>query len=232
MALILCMETATERCSIAVANDGKILGQTQSLHEFDHSAQLTLLIESCLQQSQCKLSDLDAIAISIGPGSYTSLRVGLSTAKGLCYGLDMPLLPIDSLSIIAAGSIQEQVYTSETLYVPMIDARRMEVYMAVYAASGEVLEKPNALILNQESFSSYFDRGISLVFAGNGAPKFSSITSSPFAHFSPVGSHAVYMPELAEKAWQQQAFADVAYIEPFYLKPPNITVPKKMTLGT
>lgn len=232
MALLLCMETATERCSIVLANDGKILGNTYSTGDFDHSAQLTLLIEACLQQSQCKLSDLDAIAVSIGPGSYTSLRVGLSTAKGLCYGLNVPLMPIDSLSIIAAGMIQEQLYTSETLYIPMIDARRMEVYAAVYAASGEVLEKPSAIILSAESFKDYFDRGISLVFAGNGAPKFSPVVSSSFAHFSQVRSNATHMPDLAEKAFQQKAFADVAYVEPFYLKPPNITVPKKISLGT
>ncbi len=232
MALILCMETATERCSIVVTNDGKILGQATSSSDFEHSAQLTLLVNAALQQSQCQLADLDAIAISIGPGSYTSLRSGLSTAKGLCYGLDVPLLSIDSLSIIAAGSIQEQKYATDSLYVPMIDARRMEVYTAVYAASGEVLEKSSAMILTSESFSDYFDRGVPLVFAGNGAPKFSPITSSAFAHFSPVRSSAIYMTTLAEKAFQQKAFADVAYLEPHYLKPPNITVPKKMQLGS
>ncbi len=232
MALILCMETATERCSIVVANDGKILGQATSSGDFEHSAQMTLLVEAALRQSQHKLGDLDAIAISIGPGSYTSLRSGLSTAKGLCYGLDLPLLSIDSLSIIAAGSIQEQDYPEGSLYVPMIDARRMEVYTAVYSASGEVLEKSSAMILTNESFSDYFDRGVPLVFAGNGAPKFSPITSSSFAYFSPVRSNAIYMPTLAEKGFQQKAFANVAYLEPYYLKPPNITVPKKIHLGS
>lgn len=231
MALILCMETATERCSIAVAKDGIALAETHSSADFDHSAQLTLLIEACLSQCKYKLSDLDAIAVSIGPGSYTSLRVGLSTAKGLCYGLDLPLLPIDSLSIIAAGAIQEQQRTAETLYVPMIDARRMEVYSAVYHASGEVLEKPKALILTADAFSDYLNQGFAMVFAGNGAPKFSPLLTSALAHFSAVGSEAVHMSLLAEKLFQQQAFADIAYLEPFYLKPPNITIPKKMNLG-
>lgn len=232
MALILCVETSTERCSVVVADKGKIVGQTTSSGDFEHSSQLTLLVNSALQQSPCKLIDLDAIAISIGPGSYTSLRSGLSTAKGLCYGLNVPLLSIDSLSIIAAGSIQEQVYPTGSLYVPMIDARRMEVYAAVYSESGEVLEKSSAMILTNDSFRDYFDRGVPLVFAGNGAHKFSAITSSPLAQFSLVHSSAVYMPALAEKAFQQKEFADLAYSEPHYLKPPNITAPKKMHLGS
>ncbi|AEE49876.1 universal protein YeaZ [Haliscomenobacter hydrossis DSM 1100] len=227
MALVLCMETATERCSIVVASEGNIIEKVYSSGDFDHTAQLTLLIEKCLRLGNLQLSDLDAIAISIGPGSYTSLRAGLSTAKGLAYGLDLPLLPIDSLSIIAAGAIQEHSPSKATLYVPMIDARRMEVYTAIYSPTGETLEMANAAILTPDSFCTYFEQEISLVFAGNGAPKFSLIASSPFAIFSSVRSDATYMPALAEKAYQQKAFADVAYIEPFYLKPPNITVPKK-----
>jgi tRNA threonylcarbamoyladenosine biosynthesis protein TsaB len=228
MALILCMETATERCSIVVANNGEILGKESSSSDFDHTAQLTLLVDKCLKQSNLHLSEVDAIAVSIGPGSYTSLRTGLSTAKGMCYGLNLPLLTIDSLSIIAAGAIQEQAESEEsTLYVPMIDARRMEVYTALFSSTGETLEAPHAAILTADSYRAYFEKGITLIFAGNGAPKFSSLASSPLALFSSVQSNAAYMPALAEIAFQQKAFAELAYVEPFYLKPPNITVPKK-----
>lgn len=229
MALILCMETATERCSIVVANNGKMLGKESSSSDFDHTAQLTLLVDKCLRQSNLHLSEVDAIAVSIGPGSYTSLRTGLSTAKGMCYGLNLPLLTIDSLSIIATGAIQEQAeYGESTLYVPMIDARRMEVYTALFSSTGETLEAPHATILTADSYRAYFEKEITLVFAGNGAPKFSPLISSPFAVFRSVHSDAAYMPALAEIAYQQKAFVDVAYVEPFYLKPPNITVSKKL----
>jgi tRNA threonylcarbamoyladenosine biosynthesis protein TsaB len=230
MALILCMETASEQCSIVVANEGKIIGQASSSGTFDHTAQLTLLMEACLRDADVRMDRLDAVAVSIGPGSYTSLRTGLSTAKGLCYGLDLPLLPIDSLRIIAAGAIQEQVHSADTLFVPMIDARRMEVYVGVYTAAAEALEEPTALVLTEDSFSSYFERGQHLVFAGNGAAKFVPLTASPHAQFSTVRSHAAFMPALAEQAFQQRAFADLAYVTPVYLKAPNITVPKTLRL--
>ncbi len=223
---MLCMETSTERCSVAISQDGRIEGYQEASGDFDHSSKLTLLIKACLQESKREFGDLEAIAVSIGPGSYTSLRVGLSTAKGFCFGLQLPLIALDSLWIIAHGAVQENIDNADALFIPMIDARRMEVYLGVYDQVGIVIEAPNALTLTENSFDSFFVQNRSLVFAGNGAKKIEPLIQSTLARFSSVVSSAKAMPPLAEAAFQQKLFSDLAYTEPVYLKQPNITIAK------
>jgi len=226
MALVLCIETSTERCSVAISQDGKLEGYQETTGDFDHSAQLTLLIEACLKASKREFADLEAVAVSEGPGSYTSLRVGLSTAKGFCFGLQVPLITLDSLWIIAHGAVQENIDAADAFFIPMIDARRMEVYYGVYDRMGTVIEKPQALILDETSFAAYSVQNRTLVFAGNGAKKMEPLIASSSVRFSSVVSSAKAMPLLAEAAFQQKRFSDLAYTEPVYLKPPNITIAK------
>jgi tRNA threonylcarbamoyladenosine biosynthesis protein TsaB len=221
------METASERCSVVIAKDGVLLGQLESQEAFDHTAQLNLLIESCLKHCNLTFADLEAIAISIGPGSFTSLRAGLSTAKGLCYALDIPLLAINTLQIIAEGmrnSISNPIPGS--LLVPMIDARR-EVYMAIYNSLGNLVETPKSLIFVPDNFiPQYWGTGTVLFFGGSGAIKLETHIQAPFTHILNVSNSAFHMYRLAESMMRAGEFSDLAYIEPFYLKPPNITSPK------
>jgi tRNA threonylcarbamoyladenosine biosynthesis protein TsaB len=229
MALILNMETASERCSVVIAKDGVLLGQLESQEAFDHTAQLNLLIENCLDHCNLSFADLEAIAISIGPGSFTSLRAGLSTAKGLCYALDLPLLAIDTLQIIAEGmrrSVSNLVPGS--LLIPMMDARSAGVYMAIYNSLGNLVETPKSLIFVPGNFiPQYWDTGTALFFGGSGATKLETHIQAPFAHILNVSNSAVHMYRLAERMMRTGEFSDLAYIEPFYLKPPNITKPKQ-----
>ncbi len=228
MALILNMETASERCSVVIAKDGLLLGQLESQGAFDHTAQLNFLVENCLKQCNLSFADLEAIAISIGPGSFTSLRAGLSTAKGFCYALDIPLLAISTLQIIAEG-IRNRIPNPipGSLIIPMIDARRMEVYMGVYNYEGGLLEYPKSIIFAADNFlSSLKDTGTSLYFGGSGADKLETHLTGTTTHFVKVSNSAVHMYRLAEKVMRAGEFSDLAYIEPFYLKPPNITSPK------
>src|SRR6476661_4332435 len=150
MALILLLETATSVCSVAVAEDGKLLAIHEESEKNIHATHLTLFIENVMQQAGRSLSDLDAIAVSMGPGSYTGLRIGVSTAKGLCYAMDKPLIGINTLESMAAVIAN----SSTSLYVPMIDARRMEVYTAVYDADLKEILPTQAMILDEQSFAA------------------------------------------------------------------------------
>ncbi len=177
--------------------------------------------------AQCdyNLNDIDAVAVSKGPGSYTGLRVGLSTAKGICYSLEIPLISINSLSILAAGLD----VTAYEAIIPMIDARRMEVYMSIYNSGLETLEETKAFIIDQESLEILYKQYSSIVFCGNGAFK-----CEPFARkndlISNQGLSAKFMIDLSYTAFLAKNFEDLAYFEPFYLKSPNITKSKQNKL--
>jgi tRNA threonylcarbamoyladenosine biosynthesis protein TsaB len=227
MALILNLETASELCSVAIARDGVLLGQVESKDAFDHTAQLNLLIEQCLAQCKLGFSDLEAIAISIGPGSFTSLRAGLSTAKGLCYALDIPLIAISTLRILAEGMRNHNPAPAPgTLLVPMIDARR-EVYLCVYDSKGVMLEFPKSIIFAADNFLlQYRNTGTSLYFGGSGADKLETHLTNIATHFVKVSNSAAHMYRLSDQMMKAGEFSDLAYLEPFYLKPPNITSPK------
>ena len=223
---ILQIETATAVCSVALSIDGKTVSIKEESGQNLHASNLTLFIESVMQNSELNLSDLDAIAISKGPGSYTGLRIGVSTAKGLCYALDKPLVAIETLKMMAAGFVLEKP-DYEGLICPMIDARRMEVYTTVLDGNLNVLEETSAKIIDEQSFSELLSN-YKITFLGDGAAKCADVLNHPNALFSDSNfNSAGNMSSLALNAFTHANFEDVAYFEPFYLKDFVLTQPKK-----
>lgn len=218
MATILCLETATTNCSVAIAVDGKVVvlqednptGETDK--SFSHAERLHIFIEKVLEDAQIDKKQLDAIAVSKGPGSYTGLRIGVSAAKGLCFALDIPLISVATLR-----SLSLQVKEAAAFVIPMLDARRMEVYSAVFSEEKEIRET-QAEILTETSFSEYLEKG-KTVFIGDGAEKFKAICHHPNALFiiNKLPS-ANEMALIAEDKYKISDTEDVAYFEPFYLK--------------
>ncbi len=205
-----------------------MLSLRESAGAYDHASQITLLIEAAAREVGIKLPELDALAVSRGPGSYTGLRIGISTAKGICYALDKPLIAVDTLQALALAS--QHVEDQEMLYCPMIDARRMEVYAAIFDQNNIAIQEAQALKIESNTFDDFFIKKQAIVFVGNGAEKCKTVLTSPFAHFRSVVCSAKHLVPIAEQKFQQQTFEDVAYFEPFYLKPPNITTPRKNLL--
>ena len=224
MAVLLLIETATPVCSIAVTKDRQLLALKES-HEINtHSSQITVFIQEALREAQISMEQLDAVAISKGPGSYTGLRIGTSTAKGLCYALDKPLIAISTLHAMASGAIDHLNYSKDkcdkpVLLCPMIDARRMEVYTALFDSGLNEIKKTSALIINEGSFKSELDKNC-MFFFGNGADKcreiFKDRENTIFLQNYQVSSK--YMMSLAEEAFLNKDFEDLAYYEPYYLK--------------
>ena len=227
MAIILNIETATERCSVAIGKDGKLLVEKTSEEQYSHAAKLTLLIEQCLTATQLELKDLDAIAISSGPGSYTGLRIGSSTAKGICYALNKPLIAVSTLHSLASASIKEET-TAPAIYIPMIDARRMEVYAEAYNESGKITFSSRPLIIDKESFADLLQKGHSIFLSGNGSDKCKTVLEHPGIQYHQIYCSASHLIPLSEKAFQENHFVDLAYFSPSYLKKPNITTPKNI----
>jgi tRNA threonylcarbamoyladenosine biosynthesis protein TsaB len=226
MALILQLETSTSSCSVALALDGKTLALKELDERNAHASHLTLFIEDVLQTAEKKMSDLDAVAVSMGPGSYTGLRIGVSTAKGLCYALDIPLLAISTLESMASG-FKANFKSEASFFCPMIDARRMEVYSAVYNSEIKEVLPVAARIIDADSFNEILEEE-KIVFFGDGAMKCETVLSKfPNGMFvSDFVNSAKDMSELAYKKYIIQQFEDVAYFEPFYLKDFLIIEPK------
>ena len=221
MANILCIETATTACSVTLNRDGDILSVKETAEKNAHSAKLTLFIDEILKDNNLVFSDLDAVAVSKGPGSYTGLRIGVSTAKGLCYALDIPLIAINTLQSLAWGVVKKHTDGKSgpgTLFCPMIDARRMEVYAAVYNSNLKEVRETRADIIETGSFSDYLDKS-RVFFFGDGAGKCKGTIIHPNAVFEDgIFPSAANMSILAHQKFQQKQFEDVAYFEPFYLK--------------
>jgi len=221
MANILCIETATTACSVALIQDGKVLSKKETTEKNAHSAKLTLFIDETLKENKLTFSDIDAVAISKGPGSYTGLRIGVSTAKGLCFALDIPLIAINTLQSLAWGMAKKQTddkSAQETLFCPMIDARRMEVYAAVYNSNLEEVRETRADIIEANSFGDYLDKS-RVIFFGDGADKCKGTIIHPNAVFiDDIFPSATNMAIPAFQKFGQKQFEDVAYFEPFYLK--------------
>jgi len=226
MAKILLIETATAVCSVALSVDGKIRFLKEEIGLNLHASNLTLFIEDVVSKSDLKFSDLDAVAVSKGPGSYTGLRIGVSTAKGLCYALEKPLIAVETLEMMAAGfKIQNPDY--QGLICPMIDARRMEVYTSVYDSNLNLLQPTSAKIIDENSFAEFQSEN-TITFLGDGAAKCADSLKNQNALFSDLSfNSAANMHLLAEKAYNDNKFEDVAYFEPFYLKDFVLTQPKK-----
>ncbi|GGI28571.1 tRNA (adenosine(37)-N6)-threonylcarbamoyltransferase complex dimerization subunit type 1 TsaB [Pedobacter mendelii] len=226
MAKILQIETATAVCSVALSIDGKAIVVKEESGLNLHASNLTLFIEEVMFASKLELKDLDAIAISKGPGSYTGLRIGVSTAKGLCFALDKPLIAIETLKMMAAGFILENP-DYDGLVCPMIDARRMEVYSTVFDSQLSVLEETSAKIIDEHSYAKLLSTN-KITFLGDGAAKCTDVLNHTNAFFSASNFNAASnMSLLAENAFTSANFEDVAYFEPFYLKDFVLTQPKK-----
>ncbi|MCM4155302.1 tRNA (adenosine(37)-N6)-threonylcarbamoyltransferase complex dimerization subunit type 1 TsaB [Gramella sp. AN32] len=214
MAIIICLETATTNCSVGIAKDGEIIAiKEDNSPGYSHAEKLHVFIDEILKEANLKPGDLDAVAVSKGPGSYTGLRIGVSAAKGLCFSLDIPLISVPTLELLAL-----QLKDEEGFKVPMIDARRMEVYSAVYNNNIEEIRKTEAQILEENSFEKYLSED-KVHFIGNGVSKFENICTHKNAifHIQKFPS-AKQMGRIAEEKHQKSDTEDVAYFEPYYLK--------------
>ncbi len=225
MANILNIETATRVCSVALSVDGNVVALQESKSRNSHAEQITLFSEQVIYQAGMSFRDLDAVAISKGPGSYTGLRIGVSTAKGFCYSLDIPLIAVGTLPALAQGMIgkitEEGNHPEDFLYCPMIDARRMEVYTALYDHQLMEVKQVEAEVITENSFARWFREGKKILFLGDGALKCKPLLSAnPGAVFTEQEflPSAAFMAYLTEARFQNQEFEDVAYFEPFYLK--------------
>ena len=219
--MILCLETATPVCSVALNDGCCTIALRETERQNSHSEKITNFIREVMEVAKIDYKQLDAVAVSQGPGSYTGLRIGVSTAKGICYAADLPLMAIDTLEAMANGmkmKLGSQIADNDLL-IPMIDARRMEVYASVFDAQLNRINDTAALVIDEHSFENLC-RDHHLWLFGDGAPKLSKLFEnhpniSIVEGFRPS---AAYMLPLAEKALRKQKFVDVAYFEPFYLK--------------
>lgn len=228
MSKILCIETSTPVCSVAIIDEISVISYQETDKKNSHSEILTVFIEDLLKEVNLKFTDLDAIAVSKGPGSYTGLRIGVSTAKGLCYALDIPLIAINTLQSMASGMIEKYQDKIQTPYyfVPMIDARRMEVYSAIYDINLNIVRKTEAEIIDESSFSEYLEKN-KMIFFGDGSDKCKEVLNHQNALFEEnIMPSAVYMAKLVNDKFIKQEFEDVAYFEPFYLKDFIAGIPK------
>lgn len=228
MALILNIDTSTSVCSVALAENGQTIALKENKEGLNHSLLLGTYIDEIIKENKLEVSDLDAVAVSMGPGSYTGLRIGVSMTKGLCYGASKPLIAVNTLQALAQAVSLD--LKAEAMYCPMIDARRMEVYTALYDKDNNTLLETKAEIINADSFADILAHH-PVYFFGNGSDKVKTVLTSPQALFLPgIETSATNMTELSEKKFKDRQFEDVAYFEPFYLKDFIATTPKKNIL--
>jgi tRNA threonylcarbamoyladenosine biosynthesis protein TsaB len=227
--LILYIETGTAVCSAALSCGDTLLAIKENHDGRAHAQLLAPFIDALLREQHCRANDLAAVAVSEGPGSYTGLRVGVSTAKGVCYGCQKPLIAVNSLQALAILAIETTPLPApDTLIVPMIDARRMEVYTALFDVTGKQLNAIEAKIIDAHSFADVLHRH-HVLFVGDGAEKCRTLLTHSHAHFAPIRASATGMIKPAMEAFARQQFADIAYFEPFYLKE-FVTIPSKKRL--
>lgn len=231
MATILNIETSTEVCSVALTSEGQVLEHHENYDGQTHATLLNAYVKDALDYVRTRELKLDAVAVSMGPGSYTGLRIGLSEAKGLAFGLDVPLIGVNTLQLLVVSAMFNNFFDDDDLvYVPMIDARRMEVYTAAYNAALETVVEPQAMILDENSFAQVL-KDHKVVFMGNGSTKARDVIKHPKAMFiDGIKPVALEMMALAEKAFRESKFVDVAYSTPLYLKEFQATTPKKKVL--
>lgn len=228
MATILNIETSTEVCSVALTSEGQVLDHRENYEGQTHATLLSQYVKDMLDYAHSREIKLDAVAVSIGPGSYTGLRIGLSEAKGLAFGMQVPLIGVNTLKLLTVSTMFHHFMDEEKLlYVPMIDARRMEVYTAAYNTALEPVLEPQAMILDECSFAELVSQGYTLVVMGNGSDKSRQVLKNEnFRFVEGVKPVAVDMLALSEKAFREQDFIDVAYSTPLYLKDFQATKPK------
>lgn len=227
MSRIILIETSTALCSAALAEDGIITSYRESSAPKAHASLTAVFIQEMLAEKGLEPKDCDAFCVSMGPGSYTGLRVGVSTAKGLCFGTGKPLLAVGTLDTLVAQAAADNLIPEGCRYIiPMIDARRMEVYTAVFSPDGSQLTETTPVIVNEDSFKEYLEQG-PVLFIGDGAGKCKDIINHPDAQFVQCHPKASSMLVPAMDAYKEKRFEDVAYFEPFYLKEFVATVSKK-----
>ena len=221
--MILCIETSTAVCSVALVDKSNVIALRESLDGQNHAEKITVFIDEMMKEANISYNDLDAVAVSMGPGSYTGLRIGVSTAKGFCYAIEKPLIAIDTLAAMAEGfkvneSMSQRVDGSVVL-CPMIDARRMEVYSAFFNDKLERLSETKAIIIDENSFSDLKQNNHLYLF-GDGADKLASLfeREDNITVIEKFHCSAAYMAKLADDAFSNNDFVDTAYFEPFYLK--------------
>ena len=222
--MILCLETSTAVCSVALVENGNVIALRESLDGQNHAEKITIFIDEVMKEAGLAYKDLDAVATSMGPGSYTGLRIGVSTAKGLCYAMEKPLIAIDTLAAMAYGfkdykTTGLQDYKLGSILCPMIDARRMEVYTAFFNEKFERTSETEALVIDENSFME-MKQDNHLYLFGDGADKLASLFENDerITVVEKFHCSASYMAELADKAFKNNDFVDTAYFEPFYLK--------------
>lgn len=227
MAIILSLETATKVCSVALHRDGELMQIKEVNADYSHSENLTVFIQEVLRESSVSFDDLDAVAVSKGPGSYTGLRIGVSSAKGLCYGLNIPLIAVETLQAMSLLAVERQ-QVKEGVYLPMIDARRMEVFCAGYTVAGELIRPTTAEIVAEDTFADLSKPNV--YYFGDGAEKCQKALSqwSNFTYLGDVYPSAYTLGKVAFQKYKVDKFEDVAYFEPYYLKDFVATTPKKL----
>jgi tRNA threonylcarbamoyladenosine biosynthesis protein TsaB len=231
--MILCLETSTAVCSVALVENGNVVALRESLDGQNHAEKITLFIDEVMKEAGIAYKDLDAVATSMGPGSYTGLRIGVSTAKGLCYAMEKPLIAIDTLAAMACGFLSQQstvnsqqiessefkAQSSESILCPMIDARRMEVYTAFFNEKLERTSETEALVIDENSFMELKQNNHLYLF-GDGADKLAALFENDenITVVEKFHCSAAYMAKLADDAFTNKQFVNTAYFEPFYLK--------------
>jgi tRNA threonylcarbamoyladenosine biosynthesis protein TsaB len=217
--IILNIDTATELASVCLSNTDEILAQKENAIQKEHASFVHVAVKEVMERAGKHLKDLDAVAVTAGPGSYTGLRVGMATAKGLCYALGKPLITVNTLEVMTHAAVESPntAITPDTLFCPMIDARRMEVFTALYNSSLEAVLAPCPLILDSVFFSKWLQEQ-RIFFFGNGSEKFKDVVNHKNASFIEVHFSAKHLSALANKSFYNLQFANLAYAEPFYIK--------------
>ena len=219
MATILSIETSTRVCSVAISMNENVVVVKETHVSNSHAELITLLCQQALLEAGLEFSGLDAVAVSQGPGSYTGSRIGVSTAKGLCYGLDIPLIAVSTLEAMALGMITTTPHPENAVFCPMIDARRMEVYNAVFSSHLKLINPVEATVVDEDSFGNFLANH-PVYFGGDGAAKCAQVLAHHgHARFlSDFNPSARWVATLSERHFKDSVFTDIAYFEPYYLK--------------
>ncbi len=222
MPLLLNIDTATEHASVCISKNGKVIALEESTEQKNHASFIQPAVAKLMGDNGLRLTDLDAVAVTIGPGSYTGLRVGLASAKGICYALNKPLLTLNTLQVMARGAMDHCLLNSiqpdsTTLFCPLIDARRMEVFTAVYDSVLNEIQPPHALIIDEHAFESLYTRQ-PVIFSGSGRTKLRSVLTNPHISYLDIQHNASHMVTWAGEAYRSGNFVNLAYCEPLYVK--------------
>lgn len=233
--MIICLETATNLCSVALCDSARVISMRESKESKSHASLLTVFIGEILREQGIKAGDLEAVAVSKGPGSYTGLRIGVSVAKGIAYGASIPLIGIDTTLAMFWGMAESQPFStvsdSNLLFCPMLDARRMEVYYAIYDPAGNKIKNISAEIINEDSFID-IPESHKIIFFGDGALKCKEVVHRKNALFAvDYQISASHMRKPVFQAFNDRRFEDIAYFEPLYLKDFITSLPRKNILG-